>query len=118
MTAIRQLIDSAHTRISNLNKPWRIIIASVAFIVGTIGLLWVCDKILIFFLARTYVDELTELFDLNKHLATAISWIVFATAVIFLRYAFSFSKSRRQLGVLGILVLIVGHSVLLWRGSA
>jgi hypothetical protein len=76
------------------------------------------DKVFVFFLARTYVEEIAEVFDLNQHFATAISLIVFAAIVVLARYAFSLSKLNRRIGIAGLLALLVAHSVVLWRGSA
>ncbi len=88
------------------------------FVIVVLGLVWLFDKILIFLVARSYVEEIADVFDLNKYLAIAIAWAVFAAIIILTRFVFSFSKLRRRAALAGLLVLLIGHSLILWRGTS
>jgi hypothetical protein len=81
-TSIRDSLATAQTRLSSLRSPFRIIIVAALVIFATFLLYWVVDKILVFFVARSYVDEVSEVFDLNKNLATALVWVAFAAIII------------------------------------
>jgi hypothetical protein len=67
--------------------------------------------------ARSYVDDVADVFDLNKHLAKAIALAVFVIAVYLIGKTFSLSRTSRRIGYLGILGLLIGHSLVLWRGT-
>ena len=109
---------SARHRVSNLFPPWRfVMVAALAIIVVTV-LLWLFDKVFIFFLARSYADEIAEVLDLNKYLATAIAWATFAAIIVLTCSAFSFSKSRRRAAFAGLITLLIAHSLILWRGTS
>ena len=58
------------------------------------------------------------MFDLNRYLAIAIAWAVFAAIIILTRFIFSFSKLRRRAALAGLFVLLIGHSLILWRGTS
>ena len=79
--------------------------------------LWLVDKLLIYLVARSYVDDVADVFDLNKHLAKAIALAVFVIAVYLIGKTFSLSRTSRRIGYLGILGLLIGHSLVLWRGT-
>jgi hypothetical protein len=68
-------------------------------------------------LARSYVDDVADMFDLNKHLAKAITLAVFVSAVYLVGQTFSRSRTSRRIGYLGIVGLLIGHSLLLWQGT-
>src|SRR5262249_46586380 len=105
-------------RFANLSGPSRLIVAISAFVVAILLLLWIVDKIFLFLMARSYVDEIAEALDLNRHLATAFAWLVFAAIIVLTRYLFSFSKLKRRAGLAGLLVLLVGHSLVLWKATS
>ena len=85
----------------------------IAFSVLLFGglLLFLFSEAIYYLLARSYVDEIADAFDLNKHLANALVWAVFAAIVFFAGYAFSFNKRSRLIGSLALLALLIGHSV-------
>jgi hypothetical protein len=116
--SMKNALATARCRFANLSGPLRLTVAVLSFIVAIVFLIWIFDKILLFLIARSYVDEIAETFDLNKNLATAIAWLVFAAIIILTRCVFSFSKSRRRAALVGLLALAVGHSLVLWKGTS
>src|SRR5262245_23751981 len=118
LSSMRNALATARSRFANLNSPLRLLVLAAVFVFASLFLVWLVDKIFVYLLARSYVDEIADVFDLNKSLATAIAWLVFATILILTRYLFSFSKSRRRAALAGLLALVVGHSLVLWRGTS
>src|SRR6266403_4679579 len=94
-------------------KP-KVILSLVAFVVAAAALIWLIDKVFIYFYARSYVEEIASTLGLNKHLATALVWVVFALTAFLFSCLISFSKSRRALGLSGLLVLVVGQALVLY----
>ena len=115
--SVREFITSAYGRLSRLGSPMRILITVAIAVVAIVILFWIFNEIFFFYLSRSYVDEITKVLGINKYLANAFAWVVFALVIIFTRYAFSFSKSKRRIGVLGVGVLLVGQSLILWYGT-
>jgi TPR repeat protein len=118
LSSMKNALATARSRFANLTGPLRLTVAVSAFIAAFLFLLWIFDKIFLFLVARSYVDEVAEAFDLNRNLATAIAWLVFAAIIILTRFLFSFSKSRRRAALAGLLVLLVGQSLVLWIGTS
>jgi hypothetical protein len=112
-TYLKSLAD----RFSKLSRPLRIFIALIVAAAAVTLVFFLFWYVTVYLLARSYVDELAQVFDLNNHVAKAIVWATFAAAVIFLRYAASFSRLKRLAGVAGILILLIGHSLVLAYGS-
>jgi hypothetical protein len=77
-----------------------------------VGLFWLFNKITLYYIASAYVDEVAEVFDVNKNLANAILWATVGATFVLANYAFSFSRRKRAMGLLGILLLLVGHSAI------
>ena len=88
-----------------------IIVVACAVVGGLI--FWLCNELVYFYLARSYSEELSEAYDLNRGFTTAVLWASFAAIVIFAGLSFSFSKWKRQVGYAGIVMLLIGHSLLL-----
>jgi hypothetical protein len=102
---------------NQLLRP-RIILIVLVGLVAAAAVLWAFDKIFVYYYARSYVEEIAATLSLNKHLAQALVWIVFAVTVFFLGCLVSFSKRRRTIGLAGLFVLIVGQSmVLFWANK-
>jgi TPR repeat protein len=118
LSSMKKVLATARSRVANLSGPLRLTAVVSAFIVATLSLLWIFDKIFFFLMARSYADEIAGAFDLDRNLATAIAWLVFAAILILTRYIFSFSKSKRRAALAGLLALLIGHSLLLWRGTS
>jgi hypothetical protein len=115
---MKKILATARSRFANLSGPLRLTAVVSAFIVVSLILLWVFDKIFLFLMARSYADEIAEAFDLNSDLATAIAWSIFAAILVLVRYVFSFSKMRRRAALAGLLALLIGHSLLLSKGTS
>jgi len=118
LSSMRNALAAARSRFASLGGPLRLTVAVSALIVAILSLLWIFDKIFLFVVARSYVDEISEAFDLNRNLATAIAWLVFATLLVLMRCIFSFSTSRRRAALAGLLALVIGHSLVLWRATS
>jgi hypothetical protein len=108
---------SAGKLFGTLNKPARIALLLLAAAVVAALLLWVIDKLVFYYLARSYVDEVANVLDLNQHLANALVIATFILAVFFARLVWSFSSQRRWVGVTGLGLLLIGHSLVLWYAT-
>jgi hypothetical protein len=98
---------------SQFIKP-KAILSLVAVVVAAAALIWLFDKVFIYFYARSYVEEIAAALGLNKHLATALVWIVFALTAFLISCIISFSKRRRSLGYAGLLTLVIGQGLILY----
>jgi len=114
---IRKVITSAADSISSLGNPGRLLLAFIAVILAALILLWIIDKVVFYYLARTYVDQVADVFDLNEHLANVLVLLTFIAVLFFGRYIWSFSKRKRLVGIAGICALLIGHSLVLWYGT-
>jgi hypothetical protein len=103
--------------VSGLGRPARVAIALVAAILVSVLLLWLIDKFFFYYLTRSYIDEVAQVFDLNPHLANALVLATFVATIFFARYVYSFSSKRRFVGIAGIAALLIGHSLVLWYGT-
>jgi hypothetical protein len=109
-------LHSLADRFSKLGRPLRIFVALIVAAVAVIPAFFLFWYLTLYLLARSYVDELAQVFDLNNNVARAIVWATFAVAVIFVGYAVSFSRRKRLAGLAGILILLIGHSLVLAHG--
>lgn len=101
-------------RWSTTGPAVQLIIAAIIILISALIALWLIDKLFIYLLARSYVDDVAVVFDLNKHLAKAIALAVFVAAVYFIGKMFSRSQASRRVGYLGIVGLLIAHSLFLW----
>ncbi len=95
----------------------RLLLALVAGILAAIVALWIVDKVVFYYLARSYVEEVARVFDLNRHLANALVLVTFVVAIVFASYIWAFSKRKRLIGIVGICSLLMMHSLVLWYGT-
>lgn len=102
---------------SSQGNSVRLFLTLVGGILVALVLLWIVDKIVFYYFARSYVDQVADVFDLNEHLANALILLTFIPAVFFGRCAFSLSKQKRLFGIAGISALLIGHSLVLWYGT-
>jgi TPR repeat protein len=109
-------LHSLADRFSKLGRPLRIFVALIVAAVAVIPAFFLFWYLTLYLLARSYVDELAQVFDLNNNVASAIVWATFAVTVIFVGYAVSFSRRKRLAGLAGILILLIGHSLVLAHG--
>ena len=77
-------------------------------------MLWFVDKVVFYYLARSYVDQVANALDLNPHLANALILLTFVVAIFFARFLWSFSRQRRIVGISGLAGLLIAHSLVLW----
>jgi hypothetical protein len=92
-------LQSLADRFSKLGRPLRILIGLIIAAVIVILAFFLFGYLAVYLLARSYVDQLAQVFDLNNYLARAIVWATFAAAVIFVGYAVSFSRPKRLAGL-------------------
>ena len=111
-------LKSTRGTLAGLGRPMRFLILSAFTFLAVVPAVWALNQIFVFLIARSYVDQLTVALGVNKNLATAILWGTFAVAALLARYAISFSRRRRLLGLTGLLVLLIGHSLILWHGTS
>ncbi len=102
---------------SSLGGAGRGLLATVAIAVAAILLLWAVDRILLFFFAQSYVEEIAQAFNLDQHFARALALVVWALLIFFLSKLFSLSTASRRFGFFGLLAFLVGHALLLSHGT-
>ncbi len=116
-TAVQKFIGDLKDRWSSVGPAIQLLIATLAVLIPALAALWLVDKLFVYLLARSYVNDVANVFDLNEHLAQAISLVVFATAVYLIGKTLSRSRTSRRVGYLGIAALLVGNSLILWQGA-
>jgi len=110
---IRHLIASGFGSPNWLGSV-RLWIGVLGAVFGAIVLLWLFDKVVFYYLARNYVDEVAKALDLDPHLANALILLTFVVAIFFARFLWSFSRQRRIVGISGLAGLLIAHSLVLW----
>jgi hypothetical protein len=100
-------------RLSGLSSPIRLIIIAASLVLGTLFLFWLFNELFYYMVAKSYADELSQAYNLNKGFTKALVWASFAALVLFAGCTFSFSKLKRTVGLIGILGLLIGHGVLM-----
>jgi hypothetical protein len=98
-------------RLAALSKSVQILVIVIVCICAAILLLWLFNQIFYYFLARSYVDQIADAYDLNRGFTAALVWVSFAVIVALAGWAFSFSKRRRMIGQAGIVALLIAHSI-------
>jgi hypothetical protein len=101
-------------RLAALRNPIRVIVIVGACAALGIVIFWLFNELFYYMVAKSYVEDLAVAYDLNKHLADAFVWASFAALVVLASYAFSFNKRKRLIGSIGTLLLLIGHSLLIW----
>jgi hypothetical protein len=91
----------------------RLIIVAASLVVGALFLFWVFNELFYYMVAKSYADKLSQAYNLNRGFTKALVWASFAALVLFAGCAFSFSKRKRTVGLIGILGLLIGHGVLM-----
>jgi len=114
---IHKFISATAGPFSSLGSTARLALTLAVGLLAAVVLLWIFDKVVFYFLARSYVDQVSRVFDLNEHLANALVLLTFIAVLFFGRYIWSFSKQKRMIGIAGIAALLIGHSLVLWYGT-
>lgn len=112
------VLNSIRAKLPGFGSPLRLLIMSGFALLALALVAWLSNHIVLFFLSRSYVDQLAVALDINKYLATALFWATFGVAALFGTYAISFSRRRRVLGLGGLLALLISHSLILWLGTS
>jgi signal transduction histidine kinase len=112
--SVRQRVTEA---LGKFSAPIRTLFIIFSVLLLGALLFWIFNQAIYYFLARSYVEQIANAFDLDRHLADALVWLSFAAIIFFAGYALSFNKRKRLIGALGILALLVGHSLVLSRSD-
>lgn len=105
-------------RLSGFSGPARLAIIAVSVVIVAALLFWLFNELFYYLLAKSYADELSQAYNLNKGFTKALVWASFAVVVLFAGCTFSFSKRKRTVGYIGILALLIGHGVLMGMRDA
>lgn len=100
-----------------LDGVGKVILSVIAICLIATPILWLFDRAFLYWLVGGYVDQIAQVFNLDEHLARAISLAVWLVAIFFVSRLFSLSASRRKLGLYGIVALLIAHALLLSRGT-
>jgi hypothetical protein len=95
----------------------QLIIASCVLVVFALLFFWIINKIFIYIIARSYIDNIADVFSLDPNLAKAIALGAFLISAYFISKTFSFSSANRRIGYLGIVFLLFANSLVLWMGT-
>lgn len=112
-TSVSNFRANIKTALSRLNSPVRIVLLALGVLAGAAILFWLFNQMFYYVVAKSYVDELSGAYSINKGFTKALVWASFGAVVFFAGMVFSFSKRKRTVGYLGILGLLIGHGVLL-----
>jgi hypothetical protein len=107
---------SAKDRFAALSVLAQMAFLIIACAIGAAVAIWLFNQLFYYLLARSYVEEIATAYDLNENLARAITWASFAAIVVLAGHTLSFSKKRRLIGSSGLIVLLIGHSLIVWNG--
>lgn len=114
---VQKFLGGLKDRWSSVGPAVQLLIGIFAILIPALAAFWLVDKLFVYLLARSYVDDVADVFDLSKHLAKAITLAVFVAAVYLIGKTFSRSRASRRIGYLGVVGLLIGHSLLLWQGT-
>ena len=117
LTDIQKYLGEQRDRLYSRSSTVQLLVGMCILIVFAAVAIFVVDNIFIYLLARSYVEDIAYVLNLNKHLAQAIAFAVFLLAAYFFAKILSLSRTSRRIGYLGIVALLIGHSLLLWYGT-
>ncbi len=104
-------------RFTSLWKPVAGVAISAALVFAAIICIWLLDKYFAYKWAQSYVSTISIVFDLNQHLAEAITILVALVIALFSGMIFTFHRAKRTIGIAGIIALLVVNSLVLWIGT-
>lgn len=121
---VAKLSDESAPAISGL-RAWfaglarPVQVALSLFLIGVLAAVffWLANEAIFYFTARQYVDEIAWVFNINRHLASAITLVVFVLLAWFGGRVFSLDSNNRRVGVAGVFALLVVNSLVLWIGA-
>ena len=117
LTDLQHYLNEQRDRWSSRSTTVQLVSKICILLVFVIVSIWIVDKLFIYLLARSYVEDVADVLNLNKNLAQAIAFAVFLTLAYFVGKTLSLSRTSRRIGYLGIVALLIGHSLLLWHGT-
>jgi hypothetical protein len=100
-------------KLSGLSSPVRIAILGIGLILCALIVFWLSNQIFYYMLAKSYADELSQAYNINKGFTKALVWASFTAVGFFAGCVLSFSKRKRTMGYIGMLAMLVGHGVLI-----
>lgn len=112
------LIGRLRDRAALLSRSAQVLLVTILTVLASFALLWLGNQIALYVWARSYVDQIAAVFDINAHLANALGWIAFAVMVVLASYAFSLNRTKRIIGLSGLLGVFVAQGVVLWLGTS
>jgi hypothetical protein len=113
IATLSHLRTNVAAQLSRLSNPIRLVIVFASLVVGTLVLFWIFNELFYYMVAKSYADELSQAYNINKGFTRALVWASFMALVLFAGCTFSFSKRKRTVGLIGILGLLIGHGVLM-----
>jgi hypothetical protein len=90
----RKICTVAHDQFLSLSRR-RLLVSITAGVLAALFLFWFVDKVIYYFLVRSYIDQVADVLDLNKHLINALVLLSFLAVVFFANLIWSFSKQKR-----------------------
>jgi len=118
MSVDPSLGTKVRNRLSGFTGPVRLAIVAICVLIAAAVLFWLFNEFFYYLLAKSYAEEISEAYNLNKGFTKALIWVSFAAVIIFAGCTFSFSKRKRVIGYVGILALLIGHGVLIGMRDA
>ncbi len=98
-------------------KPVQIAVSLALIGIVAAVLFWLFNEAIYYFTARQYVDEIAWVFNVNRHMASAMTIALFLVLAWFGGKALSFDAASRRIGMAGIFGLLIANSLVLWAGS-
>lgn len=112
-----EVFTNLRDRWSRLGVSGKVILGALALVAIALPALWIVDRLLLLIFARSYVDEIAQVFNLDHYMARAISLVIWVIAGFFISRLFSISPMRRKVGFYGLVGLFVAHAIVLSIGS-
>src|SRR6187397_3072425 len=68
----RKICTVAHDQFLSLSRR-RLLVSITAGVLAALFLFWFVDKVIYYFLVRSYIDQVADVLDLNKHLINSLA---------------------------------------------
>jgi hypothetical protein len=100
-----------------LSVPIRKLVTATTLLAATGAAYAVLEGVLHYLDLRNSENEVERVFNLNRHLAEAVSAAVFVCFFFLLKKSFSRNARSRTWAQLGLTAIAIGFSLLLWQGT-
>lgn len=107
-------VSSSAKWFSGSSRSLRVIATVVGAILIAAILFWAFNEIFYYYFAKSYVEEISAALGLNRHLSSALVWLLFGLIVFFAGSLFSFSKRKRLVGMAFLIALMIGQPLVLY----